>query len=62
MKCPHCGSEQHPTERGPHATAHAGWAVWLACPDCDANLGCLPLPTAQDAGDSFRSRDIPEAA
>jgi hypothetical protein len=62
MKCPHCGSEQHPTERGPHATAHAGWAVWLACPDCDANLGCLPVPAANEGLAVKPSRDVSEAA
>ena len=48
MKCPYCQSSQPPSERGPYSTAHAGWAVYLACPDCDANLGCLSVPVALD--------------
>jgi hypothetical protein len=62
MKCPHCGSEQHPTERGPLLTVHAAWAVWLACPECDSNLGCLPVPPANEARAAKPSRDLLEAA
>ena len=53
MKCPHCQSEQAPTERGPYLTVHAGMAIFLACPECDAFLCSLPVPQTSPTGDDL---------
>ena len=51
MKCPHCKTDEYPSERGPYCTNHAGWIVYLACPRCDANLGVDPVPVQQRKAD-----------
>lgn len=61
MKCPHCHSEQPPSERGPYKTRFAGMAVYFACPDCDHWLGCLPA-VAESAMEQPRQVDLRRAA